>query len=106
MNRTIVASLVSASLVIAGGLALAQSPPRDAGAAADESFSPGPGGGEPDGGSKLPPLESTGLEDTDFGCSCRTAPAPTHSGLFVLATGLLAGAALRRRRTRKDRQER
>lgn len=100
MNRTAVASLVVALLSLSSGLALAQSPPPDAGAAA-EAFSPGPGGGEPDAGSKRPPLESTGMEDTDFGCSCRTAGGPSRPGLGLLGAALVAGAALRRRRTAK-----
>jgi MYXO-CTERM domain-containing protein len=103
MKRTVVAPLVSVFLLGATSLALAQSPPRDAGASADEAFSPGPGGGEPDAGGKRPPLESTGLEDTDFGCSCRTADSASHGAGSLALAGLVAGAAWRRRRSQKSR---
>jgi MYXO-CTERM domain-containing protein len=102
MNRSVLSLLVSASLSFASGRALAQSPPPDAGAAA-EAFSPGPGGGEPDAGSRRPPLESTGLEDTDLGCSCRTAGAPAQPGLGLLAGALLLGAVRIANRARRRR---
>jgi len=101
MKRPLLASLVSTLLLSVSPLVLAQSPPRDAGAAADEAFSPGPGGGEPDAGSKRPPLESTGMEDTDFGCSCRTSASRSNPAWGVLAVGLAAGALVRRRRAHR-----
>jgi MYXO-CTERM domain-containing protein len=106
MNRPRLFILVSASLLLASGLALAQATPPDAGAAAaaDEAFAPGPGGGERDAGDGRPPLESTGLEDSVGGsCGCRVVGAPAPAGLGLLALALVAGAVARRRQPRQYR---
>jgi MYXO-CTERM domain-containing protein len=105
MNRTLLCSVTSASLLLASGLALAQSTRPDAGAAAaDEAFAPGPGGGERDAGDGRPPLESTGLEDSVGGsCGCRVVGAPAPAGLGLLALALVAGAVARRRQPRQYR---
>jgi MYXO-CTERM domain-containing protein len=99
MKRIIIFFLASVPFLTAASLARAE-PPRDAGASADESFSPGPGGGQPDAGSRRPPLESTGLEDTDFGCNCRMGGSASPAG-GLIAWVLAAGAVLRRRRSLK-----
>jgi hypothetical protein len=61
-----------------------------AGAPAEESYLPGPGGGEleQDG---PPPLESTGLEDGIGSCKCATALGAGGNSLapfFAVAAGL------------------
>jgi MYXO-CTERM domain-containing protein len=100
MNRTLPMILATVSFLLPSGLALAQSPP-DAGAAADEAFAPGPGGGARDAGSGKPPLESTGLEDSIGGsCGCRVAGSRAATGPGLLALALVAGALARRRQPR------
>lgn len=100
MNRRLAISFASVVLLLSPA-ALAE--PPDAGATPDQSFSPGPGGGEQDAGTGRPPLESTGLEDTDFGCGCRTAGRPAPGAHALLAAALAGGAAWRRRRSRGKR---
>jgi hypothetical protein len=75
-----------------------------AGARGEETFLPGPGGGELETGGP-PPLESTGLEDGPGSCKCSTAVgsgrwSSSSSAWIGLAFGLGLVAAARRRSKR------
>jgi MYXO-CTERM domain-containing protein len=71
-----------------------------AGARGEETYFPGPGGGELESGGP-PPLESTGLEDGPGSCKCSSAlGSHPGAGAIWLALGLATVAAARRRRNR------
>ena len=70
-----------------------------AGAHGEETFFPGPGGGELEG-SGPPPLESTGLEDGPGSCKCSNVlGAGSNPGAAWMTLGL-GLVALGRRRSR------
>ena len=103
MKKMALIVLASISYSALSGVARAETTPSAetaaAGAPGEETFFPGPGGGELEG-SGPPPLESTGLEDGPGSCKCSNVlGAGSNPGAAWMTLGL-GLVALGRRRSR------
>ena len=95
MTKVILAMMVGGSLLAGASIAAPA-----AAQSADETYLPGPGGGEEvDGGAGTPPLESTGMEDGIGGsCDCSLIARSSAGSASGLASLLALGIVVVRRR--------
>lgn len=109
-NRSSITILASLSYFVVSSIARAETPAPPlappttsvdaaAGAHGEETYFPGPGGGEPETQGP-PPLESTGLEDGPGSCKCSSvlgSNSSSNAGWAWFGLGLGAVAVWRRR---------